>query len=200
MNIASGKVEHIIPVGQEPEGVATAPGWQAISTLPARPGATSTFSTRPATSRSVISRWRLVRAASHFLPTAHIGFIPSESAGQLNVIDTADIEVMKSIDLPPGSRPMRVRVAPRRPESLCQRRAGRNHVRARCHSYALLDTIKVGTRPWGIVLPPMANTSSRPTARRTTSRSSIWRSGKEIDAHQGRAEPLGHRRCVPRPH
>jgi len=30
-------------------------------------------------------------------------------------------------------------------------------------TYAVLATIKVGARPWGIVLSRMANTSSRPT-------------------------------------
>jgi DNA-binding beta-propeller fold protein YncE len=58
-----------------------------------------------------------------FLPGAPIGFIPSESAGELNVIDTAGFKVLKTIQLPPDSRPMRVRVAPMARSSMSARDA-----------------------------------------------------------------------------
>ena len=45
-----------------------------------------------------------------FLANTPIAFIPSESAGQLNVIDSANVKVIKIITLPEGSRPMQVHV------------------------------------------------------------------------------------------
>jgi len=89
-----------------------------------------------------------------FLSNAAIGFIPSESKGQLNVIDTATPKVLKTIDLPAGSRPMRVRVAPDNSRVyVSDGRAGTVTV-LDSQTYAVQATIKVGTRPWGIVLSP----------------------------------------------
>jgi YVTN family beta-propeller protein len=89
-----------------------------------------------------------------FLPGTGIGFIPSESVGQLNVIDTVHYKVLKSITLPPGSRPVRVRVAPNGQKIYVSNgRAGTVSV-LDSHSYELLDSIKVGTRPWGIIISP----------------------------------------------
>jgi YVTN family beta-propeller protein len=89
-----------------------------------------------------------------FLPNGGVGFIPSETYGKLNVIDLAEHKVLKVIDLPTGSRPMRVRVSPDGGRVyVSDGRAGSVSV-LDAHSYALLATVKVGTRPWGIVLSP----------------------------------------------
>ena len=46
-----------------------------------------------------------------FLPGSNVAFIPSESSALLNVIDTANPRVIKTISLPEGARPMRIEVA-----------------------------------------------------------------------------------------
>jgi YVTN family beta-propeller protein len=72
----------------------------------------------------------------------------------LNVIDTVHYAVLKTVTLPPGSRPVRVRVAPNgRKIYVSNGRAGTVSV-LDSHTYELLDTIKVGTRPWGLVISP----------------------------------------------
>ena len=89
-----------------------------------------------------------------FLSNAPIGFIPSESKSQLNVIDTSAPKLLKTIDLPAGSRPMRVRVSPDNSRVyVSDGRAGTVTV-LDAQTYAVLATIKVGTRPWGIALSP----------------------------------------------
>jgi YVTN family beta-propeller protein len=89
-----------------------------------------------------------------FLPGAGIGFIPSESTGELNVIDTVNLKVLKVITLPPGSRPMSVKVATNgRKVYVSNGRAGTVSV-LDSRTYELLNTIKVGVRPWGIALSP----------------------------------------------
>jgi YVTN family beta-propeller protein len=140
-------------VGREPEGVAVTPDGKQFYVTCETGGEifvidTSTYKivghfTVPVRPRSV-----------DFLSNAAIGFIPSESKGLLNVIDTATPKLLRSIDLPAGSRPMRVRVSPDNSKVyVSDGRAGTVSV-VDTHSYGVLGTIKVGTRPWGIVLSP----------------------------------------------
>jgi YVTN family beta-propeller protein len=153
IDIASGKVEHIIAVGQEPEGVATAPDGERFYVTCEAGGEIYAVQTA---GYSVIGHFKVnVRPRSMaFLPGAAIGFIPSESTGELNVIDTASLKVTKVIALPPGSRPMSVKVSSDGQKIYVSNgRAGTISV-LDSHSYKLLSSIKVGVRPWGIALSP----------------------------------------------
>ena len=153
IDLASGKVTHIIPVGQEPEGVATAPDGKSFYVTCEAGGEIYVIDTG---SYKVLGHFtvQLRPRSVDFLPGTGIGFIPSESVGQLNVIDTVHYKVLKSITLPPGSRPVRVRVAPNGQKIYVSNgRAGTVSV-LDSHSYELLDSIKVGTRPWGIIISP----------------------------------------------
>jgi YVTN family beta-propeller protein len=153
INIATGKVEHIVAVSQEPEGVATAPDGKRFYVTCEAGGDVYAVETAGYT---VVGHFKVnVRPRTMaFLPNADLGFVPSESTGELNVIDTAGLKVTKVITLPPGSRPMSVKV------SLDGRRVYVSNGRAGTvsvldsRSYELLNTIKVGTRPWGIALSP----------------------------------------------
>jgi YVTN family beta-propeller protein len=153
INIASGKLEHIVPVGQEPEGVTTTPdGRQFYVTCEAGGDIyvvdTSTYAA--VAHFKVNGRPRSVA----FMSSGGIGFIPSESAGELNIIDSAKPMVLKTIALPTGSRPMRVKLSPDEKRLYVSNgRAGTISV-FDTHSYELLNTIKVGTRPWGIGISP----------------------------------------------
>jgi YVTN family beta-propeller protein len=153
INIATKKVEHIIAVGQEPEGVATSPDGKRFYVTCEAGGEVYAIDTGSYTS---IGHFKVnVRPRSMaFLPGGAVGFIPSESTGELNVIDTAELKIVKVITLPPGSRPMSVKVASGSGKVYVSNgRAGTVAV-LDGHSYALLDTIKVGVRPWGIALSP----------------------------------------------
>ena len=153
INIAAAKLEHIIPVGQEPEGVTTTPdGKQFYVTCEAGGDiyVVDTASYSAVTHFKVNGRPRSVA----FLSSGAIGFIPSESVGELNVIDAVNAKVLKTITLPAGSRPMRVKLSPDENRLYVSNgRAGTISV-FDAHRYELLDTIKVGTRPWGIGVSP----------------------------------------------
>ena len=146
VNIATGKVQHIVPVGQEPEGVATAPDGKRFYVTCESGGEIYAVETAGYT---VVGHFKVnVRPRSMaFLPGGDVGFIPSESTGELNVIDTVNLKVSKVITLPPGSRPMSVKIY------VSNGRAGTVSV-LDGRTYELLNTIKVGTRPWGIALSP----------------------------------------------
>jgi YVTN family beta-propeller protein len=153
IDIATGKVEHIIAVGQEPEGVATTPDGKHFYVTCEAGGDVYVIETAGYT---IVGRFKVnVRPRSmDFSPGAGVGFIPSESTGELNVIDTVNLKVLKVITLPPGSRPMGVKVASNgRKVYVSNGRAGTVSV-LDSHTYELLNTIKVGVRPWGIALSP----------------------------------------------
>ena len=153
INVASGKVEHIIPVGQEPEGVTVTPDGKLFFVTCEAGGdvfAVDTRSYKVASQFKVNGRPRSVG----FLSSGAIGFVPSESAGEVNVIDVAKASVIKTLKLPDGSRPMRVRVS--KDDSkvyFSNGRAGTISV-LDGRSYELVGTLKVGPRPWGIGLSP----------------------------------------------
>jgi YVTN family beta-propeller protein len=152
-NLATGKVEHILLAAQEPEGVSITPdGKQFFVTCEAGGDIFAYDATHYTTSAhfKVDPRPRSI----DFLPGGDIGFIPSESSGQLNVVDVAAGKVIKTVPLPAGSRPMKVLVAADGNRVYVSNgRAGTISV-LDAHTYAVIDTIKVGTRPWGIALSP----------------------------------------------
>lgn len=153
ISIATGKVEHIIPVNQEPEGVATSPDGKRFYVTCEASGDVYVIETAGYTT---IGHFNVnVRPRSmDFLPGAGIGFIPSESTGELNVIDTVNLKVSKIITLPPGSRPMGVKVAQGGHKIYVSNgRAGTVSV-LDSGTYELLHTIKVGMRPWGMAVSP----------------------------------------------
>jgi YVTN family beta-propeller protein len=153
INIASGKVEHIVAVGQEPEGVATAPDGRRFYVTCEAGGDIYAVET---TGYTTVGHFKVnVRPRTmDFLPRADLAFIPSESTGELNVVDTADFKVVKIVALPGGSRPMSVKVSLDGGRIYVSNgRAGTVSV-LDSRTYELLNTIKVGTRPWGMALSP----------------------------------------------
>ena len=89
-----------------------------------------------------------------FLPDGSRAFIPSESAGQLHVVDSVNHKLLKTITLPKGSRPMNVKVASDgKKVYLSTGRAGTICV-LDTSTCEMLTTIKVGARPWGIAIFP----------------------------------------------
>jgi YVTN family beta-propeller protein len=153
VDIASAKVEHIILVGQEPEGVAVTPDGNRIYVTCETGGdilVVDAHSYKTLAHFKVPPRPRSV----DFRSDAPIGFIPSESAGLLNVFDSVTSMIIKTVTLPQGSRPMRVRVSPDNTKVyVSDGRAGSVTV-LDARSYNIDTTIKVGKRPWGIVLSP----------------------------------------------
>jgi YVTN family beta-propeller protein len=72
----------------------------------------------------------------------------------LNVIDTAGRQLLRSIALPAGSRPMCVRVSPDGNTIYASAgRAGTICV-VDAHTCEVRNSIRAGTRPWGIAFSP----------------------------------------------
>jgi YVTN family beta-propeller protein len=152
IDIATGKLQHIIPVGQEPEGVTTTPDGKQFYVTCEAGGDIYVVDTH---TYSAVTHFKVNgRPRSVAFLSGGIGFIPSESVGELNVIDSVNAKVLKTITLPKGSRPMKVKLSSDEKRLYVSNgRAGTISV-FDSHSYELLDTIKVGARPWGIGISP----------------------------------------------
>ena len=111
LNIATGKVEQIIPVHKEPEGVGITPDGKLFYVTCETDG--EIFAVN-ANNYDVVSHFNVGgRPRSvDFLPDGSHAFIPSESAGEMHLIDVANQKVLKTVHLPPGCRPMCVKVSP----------------------------------------------------------------------------------------
>ncbi len=153
VSIAKKRVEHIVLVSQEPEGVATTPDGRHFYVTCETAG--DIFVVDATTYRTTAHFKVDPRPRSaDFLRGTPIGFIPSESAGELNVINYVQARLLKVIALPPGSRPMKVKVSPDgRWVYTSNGRAGTISV-LDAHTYRLVHTIKVGKRPWGLAFSP----------------------------------------------
>jgi len=151
LNVASGKVEHIIRVKKEPEGVAFTPDGKFVYVTCETGGEVFVIDT--ATNKAVAEipvggRPRTVA----FLPDGSQAFVPSETAGTITVVDTASHKILQVIKLPDGSRPMgtamatdgkRLFVSTGRAGTVCVLDTADRKV---------LHTIQVGKRPWGLGL------------------------------------------------
>jgi YVTN family beta-propeller protein len=146
-------VEHIIPVGQEPEGVAVRPDGKQFYVTCESGGDVYAVET---TGYTVIGHFKVEprpRTVA-FLPSAGVAFVPSESVGLINVIDANKFTSVKVITLPAGARPMSLRLGgDDRYLYASNGRLGTVSV-IDAHSYEIVTNIKVGTRPWGIALSP----------------------------------------------
>ena len=150
VNVAEGRVESTIEVREEPEGVALTPDGARVYVTCETRGEVCVIDSRTTQKIGeflVPGRPRTVA----FLPNGSRGYVPSESKGTVHVIDTAGLKTIKAIKLPPGSRPM----------GTAMTRDGRLFIsNGRAGTVSVIDTkkdevtatIKVGKRPWGVVL------------------------------------------------
>src|SRR4051812_9394887 len=105
MDVVYGEVKHVIPVKEEPEGVNLSPDGKFMYVTCETRGEVfviDTASHKSVAEFTVGGRPRNVA----FLPDGSYAFVPSESSGTLHVVETSAHKVLKSVKLPPGSRPM----------------------------------------------------------------------------------------------
>jgi len=153
VDIATGKVEKIVSLSQEPEGVAVTPDGKRLFVTCETGG--DVFVVDIATFKVVgqLKVGQRPRSVA-FLQDGKLAVVPSESAGELYVIDTTQMKVTRTITLPKGSRPMRVRVAPDGGKLYASTGRGGAVAVVNTADFSLAGSIAVGQRPWGIVLSP----------------------------------------------
>jgi YVTN family beta-propeller protein len=153
INVADGKVEQIVRVGKEPEGVGLTPDGRFVYVTCETSG--EVFVIAADTYKSVAHFVVGGRPRSiAFLPDGLRAFIPSESAGQIHLIDATKHEKLKTLQLPPGHRPMGTAVS--RDGRTLYAGMGRAGVVCAIDTSTLevVSTIKVGPRPWGVAVSP----------------------------------------------
>jgi YVTN family beta-propeller protein len=153
LDISNGKVEKIVSLSQEPEGVAITPDGKRLFVTCETGGEVYVIDIATFKVVGHVKIGARPRSVA-FLQNGKIAIVPSESAGELYAIDTEQIKVVKTIPLPKGSRPMRVRVSPDGSKLYASTGRGGSVVVLDAKDYTLLNTIAVGQRPWGIVVSP----------------------------------------------
>jgi YVTN family beta-propeller protein len=153
LDIGNGKVEKIVSLSQEPEGVAITPDGKRLFVTCETGGEVYVIDIATFKVVGQVKIGARPRSVA-FLQNGRIAIVPSESAGELYAIDTEQIKVVKTIPLPKGSRPMRVRVSPDGSKLYASTGRGGSVVVLDAKSYDVLNTIAVGQRPWGIVVSP----------------------------------------------
>jgi YVTN family beta-propeller protein len=153
VNIQSGKIEQIVPVSKEPEGVEVRPDGKVFYVTCETEGEVFAIDT---------ARYKVVKhfnvggrpRSVAFLPDSSKAFIPSESAGLIHLVDAMNHKPLKKIVLPPGSRPMCVKVSPDGKKLYASTGRGGTILAIDIEKFELLGAIKVGARPWGICFSP----------------------------------------------
>jgi len=153
VSLANGKVEHIVALSQEPEGVALSPDGRSLWVTCETGGDVFVIDTATFKVAGHVKVGPRPRSVA-FLQSGKLAVVPSESDGNLYVIDTAQIKIVKTVALPKGSRPMRLRVSPDGGKLYASTGRGGTVAVLDSTSFALLNNIAVGKRPWGIALSP----------------------------------------------
>jgi YVTN family beta-propeller protein len=153
VDIVDGKVEHIVPLSQEPEGVALTPDGKTLVVTCETGGDVFFIDVATFKVTGHVKVGPRPRSAA-FLERGKLAVIPSESDGNLYVVDTAQIKVVKTVALPKGSRPMRLRVSADGSKLYASTGRGGSVAVLDAKNLTVLDNIAVGKRPWGIVLSP----------------------------------------------
>jgi YVTN family beta-propeller protein len=157
MNVRTGRVEHIVPVAKEPEGVAFTPDGKTVYATCETNG--DVFAIDVAASK-VVGHFTVSPRPRNivFLPDGSRGFVPSESSGELTAFDPVAHKPVKTVRLPPGSRPMGMATAPDGKKLyVATGRAGTVLV-VNPDTLETTHTIPVGKRPWGLAISPDGKT------------------------------------------
>jgi YVTN family beta-propeller protein len=153
LNIASQKVETIVPVTREPEGVVLSPDGKQVYVTCEAGGEVFVIDSEK---RNVIGKFVVGGRPRWvaFLPDNSRAYVPSESAGQIHQVDTKEFKVLNTLRLPPGYRPMKLAMSAEGKKLYASTgRAGLIAI-VDPQTMQLTKSIKVGARPWGIALSP----------------------------------------------
>jgi len=153
VNVATGKVERIVPLTQEPEGVAVTPDGKTVIVTCETGGDVFFIDSDTFKVKGQVKIGPRPRSVA-FLEGGKIAVVPSESAGNLYLIDIGEIKVVKTVPLPKGSRPMRLRTSADGSKLYASTGRGGTVAVLDTKSFDVLANIPVGKRPWGIVLSP----------------------------------------------
>lgn len=153
ISTATGKVLRIVPIGGEPEGVGIAPDGKHVWLTCETSGDIFAIDL---TSFKVVGHVQVGQRPRSiaFVQNAKYAVVPSESAGKLYVIDAAKVALVKTVALPTGARPMRLRVSPDGSRLYASTGRGGTVAILDTASFNMIGSIKVGDRPWGIILSP----------------------------------------------
>ena len=149
----SGKVLRTYKVGEEPEGVSVHPRNGHVYVTSEDAGAV--FVVDPSAERVLASIEVGPRPRSiAFLPDGSKAYVTNENGAAVTVIDTAKLVVTKTVALGDGMRPMGAVAAPDGAFVYVSTGRSRMVQIIDAKTDAVVGSVEVGTRPWGIAISP----------------------------------------------
>lgn len=152
LNVETEEPEALVRVKREPEGVALSPDGQFVYVTCETAGeivVIDTETNKPIAEFIVGVRPRTVA----FAPNRPRAFIPSETQAQVSVVDTEHHEVIRTIALPDGSRPMGTAISDDgKTLYITNGRAGTLSIVDT--DGEVIRTLSIGKRPWGVAISP----------------------------------------------
>jgi YVTN family beta-propeller protein len=153
VDVGDGRVAAIVRVKPEPEGVALSPDGSRVYVTCETGGEVIVIDAsrnRRVAEIPVGGRPRTVA----FLPDGSRCFIPSETTGIVQVFETRGFTRLKTIALPPGSRPMGAVMDARRNRLYISTGRAGTVCLVDPTAGTLIKAIAVGKRPWGLGMSP----------------------------------------------
>jgi YVTN family beta-propeller protein len=154
VDVADGKVEHIVVLSQEPEGVALAPDGKHLWVTCETGGDVFVVDTATFKVSGHVKVGQRPRSVA-FLQGGKLAVVPSETAGTLSVIDTTTLGITRTVTLPKGNRPMRVRVSPDASRLYVSTGRPSDDVSiVDLATHKEIARVKAGSSPWGVAVVP----------------------------------------------
>jgi YVTN family beta-propeller protein len=153
LDLASGKIRGTIKVKEEPEGVKLSPDGRRVYVTCETAGDIFVIDTArdEAIAHFIIpGRPRTVA----FLPDGSRAFIPAETLGTITAVDTIDHHIVKTTQLPEGSRPMGTLVSSDGSRLYVSAGRAQKVFAINTTTLEVEASVQVGTRPWGLAFSP----------------------------------------------
>ncbi len=154
IDVPSGTVRATIKVGGEPEGVTMRPGGEEVWVTSEENHKLFVIDTKTDSVTHEIDVGKRPRSIA-FTKDGKRAYAPAEVDGTLTVIDATTYKPIKTVKVPgEGAKPMGTAISP--DDSKVYVSTGRGGTVAVFDSKtnSFVDTVRVGSRPWGIAVTP----------------------------------------------
>jgi YVTN family beta-propeller protein len=153
VNLDTGQVEKTVPTGDEPEGVTLTPDEKRVYVTSEVDGSISVIDAESGAVVKVVKVLLRPRNAV-FSPDGSRAYVANENSAALSVIDAAKLEVVNTLHIDEGLKPMGLAMTRDGAHLYVTTGRGKKLLFLDLPSGNVAASLEVGDRPWGIALSP----------------------------------------------
>src|ERR1700733_13180953 len=159
VDIASGTVVKSAKVGEQPEGVKATPDGKLVYITSEETGTISVLAPAAGKTIKTFKVGHRPRSVA-FLPDGSKAYINAENDGTVVLVDALKLKMTQTIPLgkPGAIKPMAVLLSPDAAKLYVSTGRGKKVFTIDAATNAVVGSVEVGPRPWGIALSPDAKT------------------------------------------